>query len=158
MIRRPPRSTLFPYTTLFRSRAADPAHRTAPAQEPVGHLRQRPVVEPRTGFFRRSQAMNPSFRTYVSVLALAALAGCATQGKPPPTISLDEPVQAQPLPEPPAPVEAVAVPEVLPMPAQLKPAPEGEEAKPAPEPVDEKVRVSRANTEARVAPRSEERR
>lgn len=99
--------------------------------------------------------MNPSFRTYVSVLALAALAGCATQGKPPPTISLDEPVQAQPLPEPPAPVEAVAVPEVLPMPAQLKPAPEGEEAKPAPEPVDEKVRVSRANTEARVAPTRE---
>src|SRR5256885_13211522 len=63
------------------------------------------------------------------------------------SISLDEPVQAQPLPEPPAPVEAVAVPEVLPMPAQLKPAPEGEEAKPAPEPVDEKVRVSRANTD-----------
>src|SRR3712207_3501619 len=26
MIRRPPRSTLFPYTTLFRSRAADAAH------------------------------------------------------------------------------------------------------------------------------------
>src|SRR3712207_8414820 len=27
MIRRPPRSTLFPYTTLFRSRAARPGHR-----------------------------------------------------------------------------------------------------------------------------------
>src|SRR3989449_7754290 len=27
MIRRPPRSTLFPYTTLFRSRAREPAHR-----------------------------------------------------------------------------------------------------------------------------------
>src|SRR6266567_4187261 len=27
MIRRPPRSTLFPYTTLFRSKAADPRHR-----------------------------------------------------------------------------------------------------------------------------------
>src|SRR3712207_7014380 len=27
MIRRPPRSTLFPYTTLFRSRAAPPADR-----------------------------------------------------------------------------------------------------------------------------------
>src|SRR3712207_7624171 len=27
MIRRPPRSTLFPYTTLFRSRAAGRAHR-----------------------------------------------------------------------------------------------------------------------------------
>ena len=44
--------------------------------------------------------MNLSFRIYVSVLMLAALAGCATQGKPPPVISLDEPVQAQPLPEP----------------------------------------------------------
>ncbi|HRN08847.1 MAG TPA: TrbG/VirB9 family P-type conjugative transfer protein, partial [Ottowia sp.] len=81
--------------------------------------------------------------------------GCATQGKPPPTISLDEPVQAQPLPEPPAPVEVVAVPEVLPMPAQLKPVPEAEDAKPAPEPTDEKVRVSRANAEARVAPTRE---
>ncbi len=40
---------------------ADPAHRRAPAQEPAGHLRQRPVVEPRTGFFRRSQAMNLTF-------------------------------------------------------------------------------------------------
>ena len=48
---------------------------------------------------------------------LLALAGCATQGKPPPVISLDEPVQAQPLPEPPAPVEVVAVPEPLALPA-----------------------------------------
>src|SRR5687768_18141087 len=30
MIRRPPRSTLFPYTTLFRSRQADARRRTAP--------------------------------------------------------------------------------------------------------------------------------
>src|SRR6266850_5371576 len=39
MIRRPPRSTLFPYTTLFRSRLRDPArplHRV-PAQ---GHRRK----------------------------------------------------------------------------------------------------------------------
>src|SRR3712207_7914545 len=36
MIRRPPRSTLFPYTTLFRSDVEDPALR-----EPLeGHLRQ----------------------------------------------------------------------------------------------------------------------
>src|SRR3712207_6884018 len=36
MIRRPPRSTLFPYTTLFRSRVSggeDDRHRTAPAVE-----------------------------------------------------------------------------------------------------------------------------
>jgi type IV secretion system protein VirB9 len=36
--------------------------------------------------------------------------GLRHAGKPPPSISLDEPVQAQPLPEPPAPVEVVAVP------------------------------------------------
>src|SRR2546422_11339387 len=42
MIRRPPRSTLFPYTTLFRSRAQDPLHdRDRDAQSAAGraHLR-----------------------------------------------------------------------------------------------------------------------
>ncbi|AXL71369.1 P-type conjugative transfer protein TrbG [Pseudomonas aeruginosa] len=92
----------------------------------------------------------------VSLLTLvAALAGCASQGKPPPRISLDEPVQAQPLPEPPKPVEVVTVPKVLPLPAQMKPLPEADEAKPAPEPADEIVRVSRANAEARIAPTRE---
>ncbi|QIL69158.1 P-type conjugative transfer protein TrbG [Diaphorobacter sp. HDW4B] len=80
--------------------------------------------------------------------------GCATQGKPPPLISVDEPVQVQPMPETPAPVEVVAVPEVLPMPAQLKPVPDAED-KSTPEPTDEKVRVSRANAEARIAPTRE---
>ena len=102
--------------------------------------------------------MNDLFRkSALAVILLAStvlFAGCATQGKPPPTISLDEPVQARSLPEPPAPVEVVAVPEVLPMPAQLKPLPEAGDAKP-PEPADEKVRVSRANAEARVAPTRE---
>ena len=85
------------------------------------------------------------------------LAGCAAQGKPPPVISLDEPVAvaAQPLPDPPKPVEVVAVPEPLALPAQLKPLPEMEETRPGPEPTDEKVRVSRANEEARVAPTRE---
>src|SRR2546430_9399524 len=32
MIRRPPRSTLFPYTTLFRSRPRGPEHEAAPGQ------------------------------------------------------------------------------------------------------------------------------
>jgi len=41
------------------------------------------------------------------------------------------------------------------MPAQLMPVPEAEDAKPASEPADEKVRVSRANAEARVAPTRE---
>ena len=76
--------------------------------------------------------MNLPFRFYAFVLTLAALSGCATQGKPPPTISLDEPVQAQPLPEPPKPVEVVAVPEPLALPAQLKPLPEVDTAPAAP--------------------------
>ncbi|HDR8925002.1 TPA: P-type conjugative transfer protein TrbG [Burkholderia vietnamiensis] len=99
--------------------------------------------------------MNLPFRSYVLPLMLLALSRCATQGKPLPPISLDEPVQAQPLPEPPKPVEVVEVPKVLPMPTQMKPLPELDEAKPAPEPADETVRVSKANAEARIAPTRE---
>ncbi|MFB5207928.1 P-type conjugative transfer protein TrbG [Stenotrophomonas sp. 3diitr2024] len=99
--------------------------------------------------------MNLPFRFYALPLILLAMSGCASQGKPPPTISLDEPVQAQPLPEPPKPVEVVAVPEPLALPAQLKPLPEVDTAPAAPEPADEKVRVSRANAEARIAPTRE---
>ncbi|HBO2738439.1 MULTISPECIES: P-type conjugative transfer protein TrbG [Pseudomonas] len=92
----------------------------------------------------------------VTLLSLvAALSGCASHGKPPPTISLDEPVQAQPLPDPPKPIEVVAVPEPLALPAQLKPLPGVDAAPAAPEPEDEKVRVSRANAEARIAPTRE---
>ncbi|TMN24549.1 P-type conjugative transfer protein TrbG [Pseudoxanthomonas sp. X-1] len=98
--------------------------------------------------------MNPFFRIWALLIALA-LAGCASRGTPAPRISLDEPVQAQPLPEPPAPVEVVAVPEPLALPAQLKPLPTGDEVKSAPEPSDETTRVSRANAEARIAPTRE---
>ncbi|WP_431520277.1 P-type conjugative transfer protein TrbG [Janthinobacterium lividum] len=83
------------------------------------------------------------------------LSGCATPGKPPPTITLDEPVAAQPLPELPKPVEVVAVPQPLPLPEQLKLLPDELEAKTAPESADEKVRVTRANQEARIAPTRE---
>ena len=99
-------------------------------------------------------------KSVLPVILLAAamfLAGCATQGKPPPVISLDEPVAvaAQPLPDPPKPMEVVAVPQPLALPAQLKPLPEIAETRPEPEPADEKVRVSRANEDARVAPTRE---
>ncbi|MHA6912844.1 P-type conjugative transfer protein TrbG [Ralstonia pseudosolanacearum] len=99
--------------------------------------------------------MNPFFRFCTFVLALAALSGCASQGKPPPAISLDDPIQAQPLPEPPKPVEVVEMPKVLPMPEQMKPLPNLVDEKPVPEPADETVRVSRANAEARIAPTRE---
>src|SRR2546427_7901522 len=45
MIRRPPRSTLFPYTTLFRSRAYGGEPRAKPRRQLVGA--QRELVEPR---------------------------------------------------------------------------------------------------------------
>ena len=60
--------------------------------------------------------MNAHFRKSVLPIMLLALAGCATQGKSPPAISLDEPVQAQPLPEARKPVEVVGVPEPLALP------------------------------------------
>lgn len=103
--------------------------------------------------------MKTHFRIYavplVMAITLAIITGCATRGKPPPTIALDEPVAAHLLPEVPKPVEVVTLPEPLPLPAQLKPLSTDMEAKVAPESVDEKVRVSRANLEARVAPSRE---
>ncbi len=98
--------------------------------------------------------MRTSFRFYAVAVIAITLSGCASPRKPP-VITLDEPVLAQPLPEPPKPVEVVAVPEPLPLPGQLKPLPETVEPPPEPEPTDERVRVSRANAEARVAPTRE---
>src|SRR5256885_12268210 len=50
MIRRPPRSTLFPYTTLFRSRSPEAAPRGVGAvqggQEPAGPTRDRESGQP----------------------------------------------------------------------------------------------------------------
>src|SRR3712207_8823691 len=68
MIRRPPRSTLFPYTTLFRSGARGAGGHTAGAlRAPGGHLRRllhrQPGDEPagvRRGGDRKSTRLNSS--------------------------------------------------------------------------------------------------
>ena len=103
--------------------------------------------------------MNAHFcKSPLPVILLAStvlFSGCATQGNAPPSISLDEPVQAQPLPEVPKPVEVVGVPEPLALPGQMKPLPGAAGAKASPEPTDEKLRVTRANAEARIAPTRE---
>src|SRR3712207_6949756 len=62
MIRRPPRSTLFPYTTLFRSHGARAAARARPG--PAGPVRQRRLLRdlpggPR-GQDRKSTRLNSS--------------------------------------------------------------------------------------------------
>src|SRR2546426_7345389 len=68
MIRRPPRSTLFPYTTLFRSEQRAlllvlgvPLHREHPglALRGLGGL-DHPVVRPRRGEDRKSTRLNSS--------------------------------------------------------------------------------------------------
>ncbi len=97
--------------------------------------------------------MKTSLNLSIWPLLLSVLAGCASQE--PPVIALDEPVEAQRLPEPPKPIEVVEVPKPLALPAQLKPLPETQPSKPAKEPADERVRVSRANRDARVAPSRE---
>ena len=99
--------------------------------------------------------MNLSCPAVTLSAVILALAGCATQGKPAPRISLDEPVQAQPLPEPPKPIAVVKVPKVLPMPAQMKPLSGVANNQTSPEPVDEKRRVTQANREARMPPTRE---
>src|SRR5256885_12076232 len=66
MIRRPPRSTLFPYTTLFRSR---PDHRDHPAARAVRQRRRRALARAvrqceraalRAGRDRKSTRLNSS--------------------------------------------------------------------------------------------------
>ena len=103
--------------------------------------------------------MKPLIRRYALPLAviaaLATITGCATHGKPPPAITLDEPIAAQLLPDAPKPIEVVTLSEPLALPAQLKPLSADAESKVAPESIDERVRVARANLEARVAPSRE---
>ncbi|OGB57260.1 MAG: P-type conjugative transfer protein TrbG [Burkholderiales bacterium RIFOXYD12_FULL_59_19] len=103
--------------------------------------------------------MKTHFRSYafplVMIAILATITGCATHGKPPPTITLDEPVVANLLQEAPKPVEVVTLSEPLPLPSQLKSLSTEAETKGAPESIDERVRVARANLEARVAPSRE---
>ncbi|MDZ4295450.1 MAG: P-type conjugative transfer protein TrbG [Hydrogenophaga sp.] len=101
--------------------------------------------------------MNPSLYTAAFALMSVAVGGCSAPLKPPPTIGLDEPaaIAAQALPEPPRPVEVIQVPEPLPLPEQLKALPAASSATRPSESLDEKVRVWRANREARVAPTRE---
>src|SRR5688572_31853104 len=63
MIRRPPRSTLFPYTTLFRSRVQRPSTgRTAKLgfQRGDSHLQRLVLLARQTGQDRKSTRLNSS--------------------------------------------------------------------------------------------------
>src|SRR5215813_15045079 len=60
MIRRPPRSTLFPYTTLFRSRAGPPARRGGAGPCRPGAVARRPRAAGAAGRDRKSTRLNSS--------------------------------------------------------------------------------------------------
>src|SRR3712207_8608658 len=68
MIRRPPRSTLFPYTTLFRSPARDggrPLRRVAGEQRGLGHQPHPLLGHPAPGLGVRPVARAPALRRLV---------------------------------------------------------------------------------------------
>ena len=82
--------------------------------------------------------------------AVAALAGCATQ-RPGPSIPLDHFVAAKRIPNPPAPVKIIEVPQALALPGQLKFSPDLLPP-PAHEASDPKKQVREANAAALIQP------
>lgn len=95
---------------------------------------------------------DPHFRKSVLAALLAsasALAGCASAPPKPPVIAYDEATPAVRAPEPPKPVEVVAIPTPLPLPGQMKPV---AEAAPSPLAGDPKAQVGAANAAARIQP------
>jgi hypothetical protein len=84
----------------------------------------------------------------VLMIGVAALAGCA-QKLIPPDISYDDMKPAVLAGDPPAPVEIVELPKLLPLPGQLKPVPGG---RAPPEAKDPTQRITQANAAARVQP------
>ena len=82
------------------------------------------------------------------LLCMTALAGCATTHRPP-EISYDDAAPATLRADPPAPVQVVELPKLLPLPGQMKPI---EESRRTREPADPAARVNQANAAARVQP------
>lgn len=99
--------------------------------------------------------MVPSVLRQTATPALAVallLGGCATRAFLPQDIAYDEApleVAAVLAPEPPVPIEVVALPEPLPLPGQLRPI---ETASRAPEPADPAARIAEAQAGARIEP------
>lgn len=102
------------------------------------------------------------WKLIVLMVAVAPVSGCGLTKKRPPPIILDAPVRAMPVPEPLPPRDVVAIPEPLPLPAQLKrlppamPSPVTDDAVFVDVEADVAGEVSRAVDEARVAPSGEQ--
>ena len=89
-------------------------------------------------------------RRALILLSSLSLAGCASRSASAPQISLDAvSVPARVAPEPPRPVQVVAIPQPLPLPGQLKPLAPPPASQPA---LGPRRRVREASAEARVQP------
>src|SRR5258708_37551500 len=74
MIRRPPRSTLFPYTTLFRSLACGDARKTIASAISLGSaVRPNGVAEPSCSNLSPSVAMTESVRVDPGAMVLTRI-------------------------------------------------------------------------------------
>src|SRR5690242_21821682 len=78
MIRRPPRSTLFPYTTLFRSRVVQPVETTIQATPPEPPTR---TAEPVSGPDERDQPDRKSTRLNSSHMSISYAVFCLKKKK-----------------------------------------------------------------------------
>src|SRR5438105_10518133 len=68
MIRRPPRSTLFPYTTLFRSKGPDPKQSLRPVAAVVSQVLGRPVAFGPTQSCARSEEHTSELQSRVDLV------------------------------------------------------------------------------------------
>src|SRR5260221_1516741 len=84
MIRRPPRSTLFPYTTLFRS-PPPPSQHPPSVQTRERHYHHSPLLEHKTKGDRKSTRLNSS-HTVISY-AVFCLKKKKTDSSPPQAIT-----------------------------------------------------------------------
>src|SRR6266446_1951802 len=78
MIRRPPRSTLFPYTTLFRSSRSDPVRRAPSSSCPPDAARRAPDAP------RRSEEHTSELQSPCNLVCRLLLEKKKTQHPPPP--------------------------------------------------------------------------
>jgi P-type conjugative transfer protein TrbG len=111
----------------------------------------RKAASPSAGFQAFILAAIPAVRRSAIPLLLctSTLGACATTHKPP-VINLDDVPAAVQAVDPPAPVKVVELPQLLPLPGQLKPV--GAESASAPDLSDPASRVNAANAAARMQP------
>src|SRR5256885_9604956 len=84
MIRRPPRSTLFPYTTLFRSRGNQHRARMGGHMPSIGHQRHGAVDRTGHDFHQRSEEHTSELQSPCNLVCRLLLEKKKTPHPPPP--------------------------------------------------------------------------